>query len=135
MHPKSIYVLLVNINIFVSDKCKQNFYWNNLAHALEFNNIIFAHNHYSSAMVHGHNRTWTDQIYMCRHISIEHSYCIVFLLWRRKGHMIYAMQVAKIKSILIFFKFFSVFMCVYCFVNTITKMANSSVQFDRVHAT
>ena len=48
---------------------------------------------------------------------------------------LYATQTAKMKSILIFFKLFSVYTCEYSFANTITKRADWSVQFYRGHTT
>ena len=50
--------------------------------------------------------------------------CIVLLLRRRKEHMIYAMQAAKIRSILIFF---NIPTCEYSFTNRITKIASVQI--------
>ena len=96
-------------------------------------------------MVHGHDQTELIKFCICvgnmylfclaqQHIKIEPLNCIVLLLWRRKKHMIYATQAAKIENILIFFKLFSFYTCEYSFTHTITKMVDWAVQFDRSHA-
>ena len=66
--------------------------------------------------------------------NLQTALCCCFAL-KKKKHLIYATPAAKIKSILIFCKLFSINTYGYSFTNTITKMIDCSVQFDRDHDT
>ena len=61
---------------------------------------------------------------------------IVLSLLRRKEHMVYAMQVAENKNILIFFELFAVFTCEYSFTTISTKKKVSLIHYlYRLHRT
>ena len=86
-------------------------------------------------MVHGHDKTELIKFCMCaivqQHIKIELSNCIVLLSWRREGHMIYAKQATQFKSVLMFFKPFSVYTVCYKTILLVLPMQSQKWQIDQ----